>query len=260
MQEQAITPIQQVVNGLQRISKSATTLKARPLISSLALIDRQRIDELISRYGDKFYPDVCSAFPTKNREQLYPTLDKAIRAEAPSLQELDRTWSDEIKLSVVWLKFQLSEVFAYVGLRDKVSEEQKTTLAKNLRSMCVDSHMAVSMSELMVFFTRFEQGKYERFYGYEHANPQVVTASFSTFLDELYERRNEVLKQMRQEEELRQREEWAKNAVPMPESSKRKLAELMGDITSRDKYEPKSPADLAEYKLRQIKQLREKYE
>lgn len=230
------------------MSKSATILKTRPQICSLASVDRQRIDSLIARYGDKFFPDLCTKFPTKNRERLYPNLEVAIREQAPSLQEMDRTWSDDVPLSIVWLKFQLSEVFAYVGLREKVSEEQKTTLAKNLRSMCVNQHMAVTMAELMVFFTRFEQGKYERFYGYEHANPQVVTASFETFLDELYTIRAEVYREMKSEKEIRDREQWAKDAVPVPEESRKKLEEL-ARMLNADVEEQKAAAKAAWYDL-----------
>lgn len=215
------------------MSKSANTLKTRPQISSLALIDRKRIDFLIAKYGEYFYPDLCSRFPTYNRERLYPNLEVAIRDKAPSLQEMDRVWSDDVQLSLVWLKYQLTEVFAYVGLRDKISEIQKTSLAKVLRNMCVDQHMAVTLSELMVFFSRFEQGKYERFFGYEHANPQVVTSSLETFLNELYERRVEVYRQMKSEQELAERDEWAKSAVPPPESSKKKMEELFNHFNAK---------------------------
>lgn len=230
------------------MSKSASILKTRPKICSLASVDRQRIDNLITQYGDKFFPDLCKKFPTRGREIKYPSLQSAIRELAPSLQELDLTWSDDIPLSVVWLKYQLSEVIAYVGLRDKISEEQKTTLAKNLRNMCVNQHMAVTMAELMVFFYRFEQGRYERFYGYEHANPQIITSSFSTFLDELYQMRIEVRRQMRSEREIREREEWARTAVPMPEGTKRKFNELVKSLNINHKKE-KAAARAADYDL-----------
>lgn len=230
------------------MSKSASILKTRPQICSLASVDRKRVDDLIAKYGDKFFPDLCAKFPTKNRERLYPNMEIAIREHAPSLQEMDRTWSEDVPLSIVWLKFQLSEVFAYVGLRDKISEEQKTALAKNLRSMCVNQHMAVTMAELMVFFTRFEQGKYERFYGYEHANPQVVTTSFETFLNELYNTRIEVYREMKSEKEIKDREQWAKDAVPVPESSRKKIEELT-KMFNADADEKKVAAKAAWYDL-----------
>lgn len=233
------------------MSKSASILKRRDAICSLALTDRQRVDCLIEKYGDRFYPDVCKHFPTRNRERLYPTLEKAIRSNAPSLQEVDRVWSDDGQtLSVVWLKIQLTEVFSFVGLREKMSESQKTALAQTLRSMCVDMNMHVTMAELMVFFTRFRQGRYQRFMGYEHANPQVVTASFSDFLDELYRRRIEVHQQMKNEREVREREDWARTAVPMPESSKRLYEQLMGKMRT-DLDKAKAEAKAADFELPQ---------
>lgn len=233
------------------MSKNANTLKARQVISSLALIDRQRVDELITKYGETFYPDLCLRFPTKNRERAYPTLERAIRDKAPTLQEVDRVWSDDGQyLSVVWLKIQLTEVFSFIGLRDKVTEEQKTSLAKTLRSMCVDQNMHVTLAELMVFFTRFNQGRYQRFMGYEHANPQVITMSFSAFLDELYARRIEVYQQMKNEREIQEREEWARTAVPAPESSKALIEKLQKSLRA-DYDKRKAEALAADFELPQ---------
>lgn len=233
------------------MSKNANTLKARQAICSLALIDRQRVDELITKYGETFYPDLCLRFPTKNRERAYPTLERAIRDKAPTLQEVDRVWSDDGQyLSVVWLKIQLTEVFSFIGLRDKVTEEQKTSLAKTLRSMCVDQNMHVTLAELMVFFTRFNQGRYQRFMGYEHANPQVITMSFSAFLDELYARRIEVYQRMKNECEILEREEWAKTAVPAPESSKALLEKLQKSLRA-DYDKRKAEAIAADFELPQ---------
>lgn len=132
-----------------------------------------------------------------NREATYPTLTSAVDdTNAPSLVSVDNIYGKGA--SIMWLKVQITEMLMYTGLRSKMTDYQQTALARQLRKMAYH----VKLSEMMQFFTRFEQGYYKTFHGYERPNPQIVTESFNLFLNDLLEVR---IRQQEKEEEERRR-------------------------------------------------------
>lgn len=174
--------------------------------------EERRNLQAIRRYGADFIAEVSKRyFPSSGRDELYPTIESAIRTDAPTLQFADRVWGNGC--SKLWLTVQLAEVCIYLGIRDKISKQQTYALADALRSEAVIN--AVTMSEMMVFFSNFEKGKYETFHGWERPNPQVITKSFQRFLEELLPERQRVRQQIDAEEERRRREEYDKRNPPL---------------------------------------------
>ena len=153
--------------------------------------------KVVALYGSDFLNDVCPKFPSMNREATYPTLTSAVDdTNAPSLVSVDNIYGKGA--SIMWLKVQITEMLMYTGLRSKMTDYQQTALARQLRKMAYH----VKLSEMMQFFTRFEQGYYKTFHGYERPNPQIVTESFNLFLNDLLEVR---IRQQEKEEEERRR-------------------------------------------------------
>ena len=141
--------------------------------------------------------------------------------ETPTMQFLDKVYGDGI--SDYWIDVQLTEIFIFTGLRDKVSDMQRKILVSQLRSLAVG--YCVTISEMMVFFMHFEYGRYGEFKGYERPNMQVITKAFEKYLYDLREARYEVAEQMRIQKNNEDRKKWAKDAVPMPDYVKKHLDE-----------------------------------
>lgn len=177
----------------------------------------------LSKYGEELTDEVYRQhFPARGRTRLYPNLEAAIIAETPTLQLWDRVYGEG--KSEKWVRVQIREVLAFAGVREMFNDYQIETTAEVLKSMCVP--LAITMSELMVFFTRFEQGMYKSFVGYNHPNPQVILESFKTFTDELMMKRGSVYDKMRQAEVERKANEAAEQAVPCPDHIKQHLDKL----------------------------------
>ena len=102
----------------------------------------------------------------------------------------------------------------FTGILDKMSTYQRVALASALRSEAVP--MCVTLSEMMVFFSLFEKGKYKKFVGYEHPNPQVVTESFQIFIDELIAERDKAKAEKKKREDAEFYRRMKEEAVPPP--------------------------------------------
>lgn len=124
----------------------------------------------------------------------------------------------------------------FTGLRDKMTPEQRNALARQLRKMGYH----VKMSEFCQFFTRFEQGYYKTFKGYERPNPQVITESFNIFLEELLEMRGVYQAKRIKEQEEADRASWDKTAVPCPEHIRKKLERLYQNTNANVQLSTKS--------------------
>lgn len=136
----------------------------------------------------------------------------AILAETPALQFVDRVYGKGC--SLWWLEKQIKEVMIFTGILDKMSTYQRVALASALRSEAVP--MCVTLSEMMVFFSRFEKGNYKTFHGYERPNPQIVTESFAMFIDELVRVREDARAEKKKREDAEFYRRMKEEAVPPP--------------------------------------------
>jgi hypothetical protein len=176
---------------------------------------------IVQFYGKDFLKDVCPQFPSKDREGFYPSLSSAVEDNAaPTLVTVDNIYGQGA--SEMWLQVQITEVLMFTGIRDKMTQGQKAALARQLRRM--GYHL--KLSEMMQFFSRFEQGYYLSFKGYERPNPQVITGSFTMFLEDLMQEREYYEKKRMQQQQEEEIKRWNKEAVPCPEHIKKKLERL----------------------------------
>lgn len=102
----------------------------------------------------------------------------------------------------------------FTGILDKMSTYQRVALASSLRSEAVP--MCVTLSEMMVFFSRFEKGQYKTFHGYERPNPQIMTESFAMFIDDLVRAREEASAEKKRREDAEFYRRMKEEAVPPP--------------------------------------------
>lgn len=180
--------------------------------SQLPLREQKRVAECLQTYGDDFNAVCLRQFVTLGKERFYPTMMSAILAETPALQFVDRVYGRGC--SLWWLEKQIKEVMIFTGILDKMSTYQRVALASALRSEAVP--MCVTLSEMMVFFSRFEKGNYKTFHGYERPNPQIVTESFAMFIDELVRVREDARAEKKKREDAEFYRRMREEAVPPP--------------------------------------------
>lgn len=118
----------------------------------------------------------------------------------PTLTELNITYNPNA--AVVWLIPQLVDLSEYCGCKDKLNKMQLQHCAQIITS----KWHYMKVSEFMLFFYRFKQGRYGRFYG--SIDPMVITTALNDFVSE----RNNALDMY--EKELRNKkliEEYSKS-------------------------------------------------
>lgn len=105
-----------------------------------------------------------------------------------------------------WLKVQLLDLALFTGVR-KPSEEQIQMLCETILA----NYGYLKVTELMVFFSKFKAGQFERFFGTFDA--MVITNSLASFI----ELRKNWKFEAYQHEENEKRAKRHENTVPMPE-------------------------------------------
>lgn len=154
---------------------------------------------------------IMSCYPTLKKQDAYPTLhDACYDDDAPSLARIDNEYGKNT--SVFWLSVQLIQVASYTGICEKLRWNQVEDTARNIRQ--IGYH--ITLPEMMQFFSRFEQGYYQQFIGYERPNPQVIMKSFQRFITELMEERIRVSREKEAERAEEERRKAKANAVPPP--------------------------------------------
>ena len=100
------------------------------------------------------------------------------RRDSPSLVRLDIVYGRGSAAN--WLFGILQGMFVFLGVtNDKFSKEQIYNLACNISS----NYKTLKIAEVMLFVSRFESGKYGRFYG-DTSYALVVTESINQFMVE----------------------------------------------------------------------------
>ena len=115
----------------------------------------------------------------------------------------------------MWLKIQLFDLAVFTGVK-KPSDEQITMLCETILA----NYGYLKVTELMVFFSKFKAGQFERFFGTFDA--MLITNSLATFV----ELRKNWIFEAYQHQENEKREKRNENTVPMPDYLKQKLKKL----------------------------------
>lgn len=112
-----------------------------------------------------------------------------------------------VKTSVAWMIPQLLDLSEFCGCKEKLQgkplEECAWLIAQN--------YFYLKISELMLFFSRFKQGKYGHFYG--SVDPMLIMSSLQDFLRE----RNDAIFDMESEKNLKHEQEARKNSMTRKE-------------------------------------------
>lgn len=100
------------------------------------------------------------------------------RRDSPSLVRIDVTYGKGSSSS--WLFSILQGMFVFLGVtEDKFSKEQVYNLACNIAA----NYKTLKVVEILLFISRFEAGKYGRFYGGD-SYALVITESLNKFMVE----------------------------------------------------------------------------
>lgn len=113
--------------------------------------------------------------------------------------------------SRVFIKGHLNTVNAFVGTKEKMTEEQIDTLSDQI----LIEYGGLNLLEFAHFCSRLRSGKYEDFYGC--VDPMRVLKSLATYMED---RRYDINRAWQEEEKQRaakEREEAAKNSVSFDE-------------------------------------------
>ena len=121
----------------------------------------------------------------------------------------------EQKTAILWLKIQLFDLALFTGVK-KPSDEQITMLCETILA----NYGFLKVTELMVFFSKFKAGQFERFFGTFDA--MVITISLATFVELSKNWKFEAYKR----EESAKREKRHENTVPMPDYLQQKIKKL----------------------------------
>lgn len=127
------------------------------------------------RYGDKerflktFNPSEQARFCATPARR-----ERCVIGTAPTLEQLSETYGNGA--SEAWLVPQLLNLSEFCGCKGKLSREQIEETARMIASD--NPHRKVT--ELMLFFFWFKQGRYGKFYG--SVDPMVIMEALNEFV------------------------------------------------------------------------------
>ena len=115
-------------------------------------------------------------------------LAKAFRGNAPSLSLIEKAFGSCARDT--WLDIQLTELAAFSGCRDKLTDHQ----VQGLIDIIAVEYGYLKVTELMYFFRKFKAGEYGKFYG--AVDPLTITCALKDFCDD----RRTILNRLEKEE------------------------------------------------------------
>lgn len=121
----------------------------------------------------------------------------------------------EENTAILWLKIQLFDLAIFTGVK-KPSNEQMKMLCETILA----NYGYLKVTELMVFFSKFKAGQFERFFGTFDA--MVITNSLVMFI----ELRKTWKFDAYQRQESEKREKRHENTIPMPDYLQQKIKKL----------------------------------
>ena len=130
------------------VSNSQTALATKPTF----------VTEITQRYGS--FVQLSNKFSYANKGMFVQDAVACFRRESPTFVRIDITYGKGS--SANWIYNILQGMFVFLGVtNDKFSKEQIYNLACNIYA----NYKSLKVVEFLLFVTRFEAGKYGRFYG-----------------------------------------------------------------------------------------------
>lgn len=121
----------------------------------------------------------------------------------------------EENTAILWLKIQLFDLAIFTGVK-KPSNEQMKMLCETILA----NYGFLKVTEIMVFFSKFKAGQFERFFGTFDA--MVITNSLVMFI----ELRKTWKFDAYQRQESEKREKRHEKTIPMPDYLQQKIKKL----------------------------------
>lgn len=132
--------------------------------------------ETLERYGS--FTQLGNKFSYLNKNAFVQNPIDCFRRDSPSLVRLDVVYGRGSAAS--WLFGILQGMLVFLGVtEDRFSKEQVYNLACNIAS----NYKTLKVVEIMLFVSRFEAGRYGRFYGGD-SYALVITESIGKFMVE----------------------------------------------------------------------------
>lgn len=132
--------------------------------------------EITQRYGS--FIQLSNKFSYANKGMFVQDIKACFRRDSPTLVRIDITYGKGS--SVSWLYNILQGMFVFLGVtNDKFSKEQIYNLACNIYA----NYKTLKVVEILLFVTRFEAGRFGRFYG-DTSYALVVGEALNKFMVE----------------------------------------------------------------------------
>lgn len=177
----------------------------------------------VSKWGEG-YLSFLKAYPTHNRTAKVQTLVDACERNYVSLNSIEKTYGKGS--AVFWLKYQLIEVFTFLGLFEKVTVYQIEKIAEKILA----HNGYLTPAELMVFFDRFESGEYALFKNTYTVNPQMLLVSLPHFVADVQQARGEADEAKRKKEEEKEKQRLKAIPYEQYEADREKMASKISDV------------------------------
>ena len=171
----------------------------------------QRSTNSIQVYESK--DEFLIKFNPQKQNEYIKHFDRCFIGKALRLSDVAIAY--EQKTAILWLKIQLFDLALFTGVK-KPNEEQIQMLCETILA----NYGYLKVTELMVFFSKFKAGKFERFFG--TFDSMVITTSLATFV----ELRKQWVFEAYQHKENEKKEKRYENAVPMPDYLTKKIKKL----------------------------------
>ena len=170
------------------------------------------VTEITTRYGS--FTQLSNKFSYANKNAFVQDTLACFRRDSPTFVRIDITYGKGS--SANWLYNILQGMFVFLGVtNDRFSKEQVYNLACNIYA----NYKTLKVVEFLLFVTRFEGGKYGRFYGGD-SYALVVTEALNKFLVER-EHYYADIERMRNDKRI---EESKKDAITFEEYKRMKEA------------------------------------
>lgn len=166
--------------------------------------------EITTRYGS--FIQLSNKFSYANKNTFVANTVDCFRRDSPSLVRIDVTYGKGS--SANWLYNVLQGMFVFLGVTDdRFSKEQVYNLASNIAA----NYKTLKVVEILLFVSRFEAGKYGRFYGGD-SYALVLTEAINKFMVE----REHYYADIERLEAEKRIEEGKKNTITFEEYKKMK--------------------------------------
>lgn len=163
-------PIKQVLTA-ERISRNTSSNAS---LLPTAKRNSPAVARLINRFGNS--PAELLTLFAPNKQEKYcekSNIEKIFFGNAPIISDVALAYGRNVAES--WLEIQLNDLSEYSGCKEKLSIEQSTALAAQI----INSYPKYNLAEFMLFFYKFKDGDYERFYN--SVDPMIIKRSLKSF-------------------------------------------------------------------------------